>query len=229
MSRPHRVGRQAKAMLLAADGLANAEIARRCEVDADAVRRWRVRFVAKGTAGLAVITKGRERKPSLPVGTVEEVLRLTTTEEPADTSTHWSTRSMAVHVGIGEDTVAKIWADHNRKPWRIETSTINNDTPVEARSVDVDRLHLHPTPTSSSWLNLIEPWCKELIDQCLLRGTFTNVGERSDAIATWAEHENTDPEPFIGKATAEHSITRGQHGHETLRLITTQTDHEVPE
>ncbi|HYI59197.1 MAG TPA: helix-turn-helix domain-containing protein, partial [Microlunatus sp.] len=112
-SRPHRVVVQAKALLLAADGLANAEIARRCEVDADAVRRWRSRFTAEGPTKVGVIAKGRGRKPSLPPGTVEEVLRLTHKERPADGSTHWSTRTMAARVGVGKDAVAKIWADHN--------------------------------------------------------------------------------------------------------------------
>ena len=106
-------------MLLAADGLANAEIARRCDVDPDAVRRWRARFAVEGPAGVGVIAKGRGRKPSLPPGTVEEVLRLTHAERPADGSTHWSTRTLAARVGIGKDAVAKIWADHNLKPWRI--------------------------------------------------------------------------------------------------------------
>ena len=128
-------------MLLAADGLANAEIARRCEVDADAVRRWRTRFVAEGTAGVGVIAKGRGRKPSLPAGTVAEVLRLTHTEKPADTSTHWSTRSMAARVGIGKDAVAKIWADHNLKPWRVETFKVSNDPHFEEKLVG---LYLNP-------------------------------------------------------------------------------------
>ena len=68
VTRPHRVVVQAKGLLLAADGVANAEIARRCEVDADAVRRWRTRFEVQGTAGVGVIAKGRGRKPSLPPG-----------------------------------------------------------------------------------------------------------------------------------------------------------------
>lgn len=115
-SRPHRMVLQARALLLAADGVANAEIARRCGVDADAVRRWRTRFEQDGPAGVGVIAKGRGRKPSLPPGTVAEVLRLTHQERPADGSTHWSTRTMAARVGIGKDTVAKIWADHHLKP-----------------------------------------------------------------------------------------------------------------
>lgn len=113
---PHRKVVAARALLLAADGVANEEIARRCEVDSDTVRRWRAKFVATGPAGVGVIVKGRGRKPSLPTGTVAEVLRLTQHELPADGTTHWSTRSMARRVGIGKDAVARIWADHNLKP-----------------------------------------------------------------------------------------------------------------
>src|ERR1019366_10110282 len=105
-SLPHRKVVQAMALLWAAEGVANQEIARRCEVDSDTVRRWRTRFADKGVDGIGVIAKGRGRKPSIPVGTVEEVVRLTHKELPADGSTHWSTRSMAGRVGIGKDAVA---------------------------------------------------------------------------------------------------------------------------
>lgn len=49
---------------------------------------------------------------------------------------------------------------------------------------DRRRWHLHFTPTSSSWLNLIERWFKELTDRRLRRGTFTSVDELSQAITT---------------------------------------------
>jgi hypothetical protein len=70
---PHRKVVQARALLMAADGMANQQIARRCEVDSDTVRRWRDRFVHGGPGGAGVIAKGRGRKPSLPAGTVAEV------------------------------------------------------------------------------------------------------------------------------------------------------------
>jgi len=335
---------QAKALLLATDGVANAEIARRCQVDADAVRRWRTRFAADGPAKVGVIAKGRGRKPSLPPGTVEEVLRLTHKERPVDGSTHWSTRTLAARVGIGKDAVAKIWADHHLKPWQTETFKISNDPLFEEKLVDVvglylnpparavvfsydektqcqaldrtqpslpmkagragtmthdykrngtidlfaamnigtgevltslnkshtgadvlkffqeidatvprglgihvvldnlsahstpeikkwlahrdrRRWHLHFTPTSSSWLNLIERWFKELTDRRLRRGTFTSVTELSEAITTWADHWNTNPTPFIWKATAEDILTKVRRGRETLHQINTQTDH----
>jgi hypothetical protein len=51
-SLPHRTVVQAKALLMAADEVANEEIARRSEADSDAVRRWRKRFTEKGPAGV---------------------------------------------------------------------------------------------------------------------------------------------------------------------------------
>jgi transposase len=136
-SLPHRMVVQAKGLLLAADGVANQEIARRCEVDSDTVRRWRTRFADKGVDGVGIIAKGRGRKPSIPAGTVEEVVRLTHKELPADGSTHWSTRSMAARVGIGKDAVARIWTDHGLKPWKVDTFKISNDPRFEEKLVDV--------------------------------------------------------------------------------------------
>ncbi|MDQ6797868.1 MAG: helix-turn-helix domain-containing protein, partial [Actinomycetota bacterium] len=92
-SLPHRQVTQAQALLWAGDGVANEEIARRCGVDPDAVRRWRRRFAEKGVAGVGVIAKGRGRKAWLPDGTVAEVVRVTLEETPEDTSTHWTTRT----------------------------------------------------------------------------------------------------------------------------------------
>lgn len=120
-SLPHREVTQAKALLWAADGVANEEIARRCRVDADAVRRWRRRFDEEGVAGVGVIAKGRGRRSWLPEGTVAEVVRVTLEETPDDGSTHWTTRTLAARFGIGKDTVARIWRDHHLKRWRFDT------------------------------------------------------------------------------------------------------------
>ena len=84
---------------------------------------------------------------------------------------------------------------------------------------------MHFTPTSSSWLNLIERWFKELNDKRLRRGVFTSVADLTAAITEWAEHCNTDPKPFVWKATAEQIITKVRRGRETLHWIKAQTDH----
>ena len=78
---PHRQVVQARALLWAADGVANEEIGRRCVVDSDTVRRWRIRFVEKGVDGVGVIAKGRGRKSWLPSDTVRRVVELTLTAE----------------------------------------------------------------------------------------------------------------------------------------------------
>jgi transposase len=140
----HRKVVQARALLMAADGVANEVIARRCAVDSDTVRRWRSRFAQTGAQGVGVIAKGRGRRPSLAPGTVAEVLRLTQHEAPAGGSTHWTTRSMAARVGIGKDVVARIWADHGLKPWRVDTFKISNDPRFEEKLVDVVGLYVNP-------------------------------------------------------------------------------------
>ena len=102
-------------MLLAADGVATNEVARRFATTAESVRAWRRRFESEGVEGVGRIAPGRGRKSWLPDGTVAEVVRVTREEAPDDTSTHWTTRSLAERFGIGKDTVALIWRDSKRQ------------------------------------------------------------------------------------------------------------------
>ena len=59
-----------------------------------------------------------------------EVVRVTQHELPPDGSTHWTTRTLAKRFGIGKDTVARIWRDHNLKSWKVKTFKISNDLPL---------------------------------------------------------------------------------------------------
>lgn len=89
-----------------------------------------------------------------------------------------------------------------------------------------DRWHVHFTPTSASWLNLVERWFKELTDKRLRRDSFTSVDELIGAIETWTTHWNNDPKPFIWHKTAEDIITKVHRGRNTLTQITkSATDH----
>ena len=103
---------------MAAEGVANEEIARSCGVTSDTVRRWRSRFVQSGLAGIGLVAKGRGRRTTLTAATIAEVLRLTLHEKPGHGATVWSTRTMAAQVGIGKDAVARIWAQHDLQPQR---------------------------------------------------------------------------------------------------------------
>jgi len=92
---------------------------------------------------------------------------------------------------------------------------------------DRRRWHLHFTPTSSSWTNLIERWFKELTERRLRRGAFTSVAELETAITDWATHWNSDPKPFIWKAPADEIIAKVRRGRAALNTqINSQTDHK---
>ena len=65
------------------------------------------------------------------------------------------------------------------------------------------RFVLHFTPTSSSWLNLVERWFRELTDKALRRGVFPSVPDLVAAINEYLEAHNSDPKAFIWTASVE--------------------------
>lgn len=341
---PHRKVIQARALLLLADGVSIRATAAELGTWPKTVMRWRDRFVAGGVEAVGVIAAGRGRRSWLPEGTVAEVVRVTLEESPDDGSTHWTTRSLAKRFGIGKDTVARVWRDHNLKPWKTETFKISGDPDFESKLVDVvglymdpperavvfsfdektqvqaldrtqpslpmkpgragtmthdyrrhgttdlfaalnvatgeviydtrprhtakdvlaffkhidlhvppeldihvvldnlsahkappvanwlahpkrARWHLHFTPTSSSWLNLVEGWFKQLTERRLRRGVFTSVADLIGAIELWAEHWNHDPKPFIWHKTADEIIEKVRRGRAALSVVTNSATH----
>src|SRR5947207_8910808 len=106
---PHRVVVQARGLLLAAQGVANNQIARECGTTADTVRRWRARFEIDGIDAVGSIAPGRGRKPEIPQEAVDAIVDDTLHTIPDDESTCWSTRTMGERHGVGKDTVARIW------------------------------------------------------------------------------------------------------------------------
>ncbi len=65
------------------------------------------------------------------------------------------------------------------------------------------RYHLHFTPTSTSWLNLVERWFAALTEKQLRRGVFRSTRELEEAIIRYLEATNQDPQPFIWTKTAD--------------------------
>jgi transposase len=65
------------------------------------------------------------------------------------------------------------------------------------------RFHLHFTPTSASWLNLVERWFAELTNKRIRRGSFRSTFQLEQAINTYLDTYNTDPRPFIWTKTAD--------------------------
>lgn len=64
------------------------------------------------------------------------------------------------------------------------------------------RLHMHFTPTSASWLNMVERFFRDITDKRLRRGLFTSVPELITAIDEYIAHHNTKPKPFIWTKSA---------------------------
>src|SRR3954449_6510637 len=65
------------------------------------------------------------------------------------------------------------------------------------------RFVLHLTPTSSSWLNLVERWFAELTNKLLRRGTHRSVRDLNADIRAWIETWNDDPKPYVWTKTAD--------------------------
>ena len=333
---PHREVQRAHALLLAADGVANTQIASRVGVTPVTVRSWRSRFEAQGLTKFARVAPGRGRKATIPQEVVDQIVDLTQHSTPAG-ETHWSTRTMAKRVGVSKDTVQRVWSARGLKPHLVKTFKLSNDPRFEEKLIDVvglylnppeqaivlcmdekssvqaldrsqpslpmvkgraatmthdykrhgtttlfaaldvlsgkvigsclpkhrhtefmkflnvidagvpggldvhlildnytthkhpkvqawlnkhPRFHLHFTPTSSSWLNLVERWFRELADKALRRGVFHSVPDLIAAIEAYLEAHNNDPKPFVWTATTDDILAKVARGRVALQAVT---------
>lgn len=87
------------------------------------------------------------------------------------------------------------------------------------------RWHLHFTPTSASWLNLVEGWFAQLTNRRLRHGSFNSVAALTDAIETWASHWNDDPKPFVWHTPAKKIIAKVRRGRAALTHQTKSATH----
>jgi len=78
------------------------------------------------------------------------------------------------------------------------------------------RFHIHFTPTSCSWLNLVERWFRDLTQKRIRRGTFRSVPELIRAITSYIEAHNADPEAFHWTAKAEDIIAKAARARAVL-------------
>jgi transposase len=65
------------------------------------------------------------------------------------------------------------------------------------------RYHVHFTPTSASWLNLVERLFAEVTERCVRRGSHTAVHELEKAMLAYLDKRNQDPKPFVWTASAD--------------------------
>ena len=96
--------------------------------------------------------------------------------------------------------------------------THNHDN-VKAWLAKHPRFHLHFIPTSSSWLNMVERWFRDLTDKAVRRGVFKSVPDLIAAIEAYLEANNSDPKPFVWTATADEILAKVRRGRVTLEAI----------
>lgn len=135
------VAQRARIVLLAAEGVANYEIAERVGVTRPTVNLWRNRYAERGLAGLdGVRPPGRPRSVDRA-----RVVAATLTPPPKSLGvTHWSSRLLGDRLGIEHSTVASIWKEYGVRPWRSETFKFSTDPELEAKVIDVVGLYLAP-------------------------------------------------------------------------------------
>jgi transposase len=196
-------------------------------------------------AGWRNIRAGRARKPSISAENIAEIVRLTTTTHPAG-ATHWSCRTMAKQVGVSSATVQRVWSDLGLKPHRHteflkSLNTIDCEVPKGLqvhlildnysthKHAEVvrwlnrhKRFHLHFTPTSSSWLNQVERWFRDLTDKNLRRGIVASVPELIASIEEYLNAHNADPKPYVWTATAESILAKVQRARTKLERVVNQ-------
>jgi transposase len=69
------------------------------------------------------------------------------------------------------------------------------------------RFHLHFTPTSASWLNLVERWFAELTNRKLRRSSHHSLADLETDVRAWIEAWNNNPKPFVWTRTADEILS----------------------
>jgi transposase len=101
----------------------------------------------------------------------------------------------------------------------LDNYATHNHPNVRAWLAKHPRFELHFTPTSSSWLNIVEIFFGRLTDKAIRRGIFHSVPDLIDAIQAYLATHNDDPQPFRWTATTEQILVKVRRGRVTLDPI----------
>jgi transposase len=138
------IASRARIVLLAAQGLPNAEIARRTGTSRPTVVGWRDRYAAGGIRALEDMPRSG-RPPEIDEIDVVVATIADDGRPPAHLGvTHWSARLLAAELKIGFATVARIWRKWNLQPWRVQTFKFSTDPELDSKIRDIVGLYLHP-------------------------------------------------------------------------------------
>src|SRR6476660_1655802 len=133
---------RARIVLTCAEGGSNVEVADRLELDRSTIRKWRNRFVEKRCDGL--LDEPRPGRPRVVGDDQIEALITATLETTPPDATHWSTRSMAEHLGLSQSMVSRVWRAFGLAPHKQDSWKLSKDPLFVAKVRDVVGLYLDP-------------------------------------------------------------------------------------
>lgn len=142
-SRPQKIVLRSRICLLAHEGQSNRQIARQLSTTRPTVLLWRQRFGEVGLAGLEHEPPRRPHVKRCQEALVKQIVETTLQVTPAD-ATHWSTRTLARHLGVSHMTVARIWDRHGLQPHRVRSFKLSRDKQFVEKLTDVVGLYLNP-------------------------------------------------------------------------------------
>jgi len=180
-----------------------------------AVWRWQERYLDEGVPGLKRDKTRPSRVPPLRREIRLKMITKTVRETPPN-ATHWSRAKEFLSFLRRIDRAVK-------KPRDIHLVLDNyaaHKTPeVQAWLEKHPRFKLHFTPTSASWLNLVERFFAEITTKRIRRGSYTGVDDLEDAIYDYLLLQNAKPKPFVWSKTAEDILTRERRALDALDQI----------
>jgi transposase len=154
---PSGLAKRARMVLLAAEGMPNAQIARLVGVSRPTVIAWRDRYAHGGIKALEDEPRsGRPRR----IDEVDVVVAtLASGGRPPQRLgiTHWSARLLAAELGVSFASVARIWRKWSIQPRRVGTFKFATDPPLEPKVRDVVGLYLNP-PDNAIVISVEEPF-----------------------------------------------------------------------
>jgi transposase len=139
-----RLQQRARIVLLAAKGMQNKDIAADVGLDRRQVALWRARFLEGGIEALSKDAPRFGRPASVMVEMESRIVQATLHEKPPN-ATHWNTRTLAGHLGIGATTVRTAWRNNGLKPLLSRSFKVSRDPRFEDKAFKL--LGLNPACT----------------------------------------------------------------------------------
>jgi transposase len=136
------IAKRAAIILACAEGHDNKVVARMLRVSQPTVGRWRARFIESRVDGL--YDEARPGAPRCISDAVVERVVTATLESTPRGETHWSTRGMARHMGLGKSTIHEIWQAFRLQPHRSDTFKLSKDPLLVPKVRDVVGLYMNP-------------------------------------------------------------------------------------